>query len=86
MRLTLIVKAFKIKVSANLNTNLSAISGVWPTKPLNPYATAISHPKQIKFLCLASLKNFEADQIPLPVLVETALYSRTIWHFIPYDL
>ena len=22
--------------------------------------------EQIKFLCLASLKNFEADQIPLP--------------------
>ena len=66
MRLTLIVKALKIKVSANLNANLSAISGVLPTKPLNPYATAISHPKQIKFLCLASLKDFEADQIPLP--------------------
>ena len=28
--------------------------------------------EQIKFLCLASLKDFEADQIPLPVLVEMA--------------
>ena len=52
----------KIKVSVNLIANLSTISGVWPIKPLNPYAIAISHPKQIKFLCLACLKDFEADQ------------------------
>ena len=28
--------------------------------------------EQIKFLCLASLKYVEADQIPLPVLVRMA--------------
>ena len=33
--------------------------------------------EQIKFLCLASLKYVEADQIPQSVLVEVVLLSRS---------
>ena len=43
------IQKLRIKVSVSLDANLSAISEVWPTNPLNPYATAISHPKPERF-------------------------------------
>ena len=46
---TAIVKILQTKISADLDANLSAISGVWPTEPLKPYATGSPSSQECPF-------------------------------------